>query len=443
MVAVLLANPAIAKEPNLAPTVGGAYSSEAQKLPSGQEALTPKPQKTQKKQKAQKTPKVTKPSNDKHNLDPKLTGTVKLPPTINGTRVPLDGTIPIIDIPNRVKPPSPLPPPVIRNDGTLPGAISRQPRLRINGQNRRVDLRGMDSANGMLEWNAPNSTGTLLIISKDWSVACPGAGTNTRRGVDHLRTDPSVITYFEDYNGPRGRSRHSFNVPAYYRITDVYFKVCGISGGVNTGIASNVVHVQLGTVNRNTSIRPSRWSVAWSMHEDANPACSLGGLETHALLPQLDGHVVGFETRTERGADPVPCIRTKVYRYRTSAGFDLTTIPRDARITSAHLLFGEVDGVTHVGGLCRGAADSAGLAATPITPGVHHVDTMPRNLDGLRSTYASASFPGLKAIDVSDWVRIWLDGRAADVTFLERPIHGGLTDCYTWLRDVKLHIEYE
>jgi len=403
MVAVLLANPAIAKEPNLAPTAGDAYSSEAQKLPSGQEALTPKPQKTQKKQKTQKTPKVTKPSNDKHNLDPKLTGTVKLPPTINGTRVPLDGTIPIIDIPNRVKPPSPLPPPVIRNDGTLPGAISRQPRLRINGQNRRVDLRGMDSANGMLEWNAPNSTGTLLIISKDCS----------------------------------------FNVPAYYRITDVYFKVCGISGGVNTGIASNVVHVQLGTVNRNTSIRPSRWSVAWSMHEDANPACSLGGLETHALLPQLDGHVVGFETRTERGADPVPCIRTKVYRYRTSAGFDLTTIPRDARITSAHLLFGEVDGVTHVGGLCRGAADSAGLAATPITPGVHHVDTMPRNLDGLRSTYASASFPGLKAIDVSDWVRIWLDGRAADVTFLERPIHGGLTDCYTWLRDVKLHIEYE
>jgi len=426
LAAVLIATATFAKEPVQTPKAGDAFSSEAAKLPSSQTAPVPQ---------------LPRPSSSKPDLNPQSTGTGKVPLPPGGTgmqRVPIHDHLPIHDPARRIVPLSPLPPARIRGTEGVLGAMSHM--LSIDGLTERVDLRDRAPADARLAWRLEGSDSVLFIVRRAPGGGCPSAGTSLDLASRQWGSDPSLIHMLRREFNAHGNRPIRLSGSSYYEgLTDIYVQACGTRGDTLNGVATNVVHVQLGSFRR---FPASTWSVEWSLDTSANTACTFGGLDTSAIPPPPAGRLpVGFVSSIRRGADPFPCIRDDLYQYQSTASFDLTGLQREARIVRAELQFTEADVEGWDRSLCTNAVRSIGLATSPVRAGIHHVGTVSGRADDARSPAGSGS---RRTMDVTDWVRAWQTGsRAAAVTFLGRPPRREGAACKSDLFSVNIVVDYE
>lgn len=428
VVAILLVGPAVAKAAEPTPKDADAVAPEAQKAPAILQAPVPK---------------VAEPRKRKLDRDLQQKDLGTLPPSIpekGKSRVPTSGHIaPISDAVRRVTRPPGVPSEIRGLEG-VQRALSYQ--LRLDGRAGRVDLREQNRPGSRVDWqlDTPESDFALLSLRRDASGRCPAAGTSRAAAERQQSTDPSVLFY------QWGRHRESYEQRFYGEtfsgLSDVYVQVCGVRDDSLNGVASNVVHVQLRSTPWVLQIPVARWSVEWSSDMESNFACSVFGSRDTSLPSPPTGVQLGFKSLVERGPDPTPCIRDTLYVYQPSARFDLTGLPRDARIVRAELRFIEADPErrSESGRLCTSATRSVGMATTPVGTGNRAVEAVSGRADDARSV--SVESGSERSVEVADWVRAWLGGRAADVTFLGPPPRREGAACLARLLDAEISVEY-
>ncbi len=364
-------------------------------------------------------------------------GEVPLPIAVPGkSRVPIDGHLPISDPGRRIKPSSPLPAREI--SGARQARASLLDKIRVEGRVGLVDLRG-HPASARLDWllAKPASDSVIIIEGLDAGGNCPAAGTAESEAYRQLRFDRRVLNF--QIFSPRGSNDYQFAARSEYqpeseRITDVYIQACGKRGNTLNGITTNVVRVRLS--NHIVVIPVMHWGIEWSLDTDANVFC---GVDTSAIPPPI-GTPVGFRSVVTRGPDPFPCIRDSLYQYQPSAAFDMSHLSRDTQIARATLRFIQLDTEGWRETECNHAVQAVGLATTPVRPGSRHVDAVSHRADAARDVPPRRSWV---AMDVTDWVRSWQQGRAAELTFLGRPAQRNGAACKTDLGDVQINVEIE
>lgn len=355
-----------------------------------------------------------------------------------GQRVPLEGSLPLepARVPRR---PSSLP-------QAIPGAEgvrkSLQNLLRVDGRTGSADLRGRDPAVARVEWNldSPESDLAVITIRRAAGTGCPAAGTSLDRLADQLRSDSSVVAW-EGWVFARGSNRTQFAGLPYQGLREVFVQACGIDGNALNGVASNVVRVRTGSPHQVLRLPATRWSVEWSTDTSRNAAC-LGSLDV-SVPPAPRGAQIGFQSRVARGSGPIPCVRDTLTVAQPSAAFDVSALPRDARILRAELRFTETDPerASASGRLCSGVTRSVGRATNPVRSGNHSVSEVSGRADDERPAAALSGWR--RRVDVTDWVTAWQGGRAADVTFLGPTPRRDGAACQAQLGDVHIFVEYE
>ena len=424
---IFLCGSVLAEESKSTPSAVDALDSKKHTLHKGQEALVPK---------------ATTPSNPTPSPIPER-GTVPLPKKEPGaSREPIHGHIPIdIKSPTR---PSSLPSPDLKGkEGPLQSLTHI---LRINGRTGQVDLRGTELTNASMEWNldAPASDRATIIVSRDASEYCPAAGTSREIARRQLQSNRSIVE-FSVVSSVRGSNRGFFSDDRYEGLTDVYIQLCGIRNSSMNGVVTNIVHAQIGSTRRLVDVPVNTWSVEYShdLRSEVNVACALGRVDSRVDAGiTMDWPQVGYVSRFISGEDPFPCNQHELHEYQTSASFDLTDIPRDARIVSAELQFTEIDVEGWSSSGCTNAVRSVGLANTAIRAGYHEVENLSARADDSRSPLGSGS---RRTMDVTDWVRAWQTGsRAAAVTFIGAPGRAeGDAACKSRLDIGAITVEYE
>lgn len=431
---ILLAVPALAKGADPTPKAGSPVPPGGRKLPAREEALSPK---------------VANPRN--RDLRPTLQDVKKLPLPADSTgksRVPLSGHLPLSDAARRAARPSRSPlSPELRGSEGVQRTLTH--RLRLDGRTGRVDLRGLDRAVSRLDWqlDAPESVFAFLTVSRHPSGRCPSAGSSKAVASRELASDPSVVSFH--WVPALGSNRTEFSGTLYRDLTDVYIQVCGASmlrigdpSATVNGVASNVVHVQLGSLHQVLRVPVARWSIEWSLDRNSNLVCGPQAYPRGSAAAPT-GTPVGFKSQVSTGPGPIPCVRDSLYVYQPSARFDLTGLTADARIVRAELRFTETDleRRSESGRLCTGATRRVGLATAPVGTRHRSVRAVSASADDARSLTSAVG--GRRSLDVAGWLEAWLRGQEADVTFLGPSAQGGDNACLGQLADVHISVEYE
>lgn len=407
LLAALLFATGVSAQPDLSPGREGTLESEVRRLPKGKEALGPR---------------VDKPPRRQPDLAPDA-GQVQPPPAPDAT--------------GRVTRPTGLP-------SQAPGAEGVRSTLakllRVDGRTGSVDLRGRSPASARVEWQLEGSELAVILMRRD-RAGCPAAGTSLDALNRQLQADRSVIS-FGGWSHSRGSEENAFDGLRYHDVTEFHVVACGIRGNALDGASTNAVRVLIGSVHRTLRLVPSRWFVAWSHRTEANAVCGLG-VDSGAIAPPR-GIEVGYVSRMTRGPGPVPCVRDRLFEYQPSASFDLSGLPRDARIVSAELRFAERDleRRSPSGRLCPAVTRSVGMSTEGVPATAEQVvEALSRSAEDERSPSSTAGSG--RRLDVADWVRAWQGGREAGLTFLGLQGRHGDAACLGRIGDVRIDVEFD
>ena len=216
----------------------------------------------------------------------------------------------------------------------------------------------------------------------------------------------------------------------------------------DSNVNDNAIDVSFPVFFVRSRIDVSSWYSERSRKTDSNRACFFAGaVNTAAIAPVRYGGVnVGYVSTQERGADPVPCVRTTLIEFQPYARFLLSAIPGARRIIHATLRFTETNPETNfrTGRISRPATHSVGLSESSVVPFSGERSVAPGSVSALDPrTPWPATGSARRSVDITDWMRAWLRNGSTDVvTFLGFEARQGYSRA-AWLEDVYIDVVYD